>query len=273
MTKFINFLSERRGLNGVLLLIYFLAVVLPHEAVGLAINAFFSRFSRDTYNQIILVGSIGLISIVLILLFQKIWKQENRFKIFGFWSITIFLIYIVNSYLFVINIESVHYVQYAIFGILCFPLFSNYYVTLFWATIAGIIDEAYQYFILAPERTDYYDINDIITNFLGVCLGLLILKSWPIISKNNKLSFEGKWILPYLAVISIGFVILLFTPYLSLYPSDDAYHMVRVMPEGFWSEIPKFAVYHVVLPEEGFFIMVALFVIYFFCFHDSDNQK
>lgn len=268
MDKIIAYLTNNKSQNIFLLIVYFLVVVLPHEKVGLIINAFFSRYSREKYNQIILIGSICLLGLILIFLIRRILASKERKKLLFFWALTIGFMAVVNTNLFVVNIESIHYVQYALFSFLIFPLFSNYYATLFWATIAGVLDEAYQYFILAPERTDYYDINDIITNFLGVCCGLLILKSLSIKEQNPLAKFERKVILPGLIFMSLLLFGLLLSPILSVFPSEESFQLVRKMPPGFWSEIPKVAVYHVVLPLEGAFIMIGLFVLYYLGFHD-----
>lgn len=272
MRKWIDYLSANRVLNVTLFMMYFFTVVLPHEKVGLIIDEFFSKYSRDLYNQIILLASIGLLVIVLLSLLKSIWNLQDRKRIFFFWALTIFFIFIVNSYLFVANIESVHYVQYAIFAFILFPLFSNYYSTLFWGTFVGVLDEAYQYFILAPERTDYYDFNDIITNFLGVCVGLLILKSLEIKEKNPSVNYERKAILPYLFTYSIILFGLLLSPILSVYPSEESFQLIKVMPVDFWSEIVRVAVYHIVLPVEGAFILLSLFVVYYFGFHDFQSR-
>ncbi len=258
----IQFLLNNKRINIVILLAYYLAVVLPHEQVGLAISKLFRPLGRANYNLVILIGSLGLLIIVLGFLYRKILAHTDSVMLFVYFGITIGLMSIVNTILFVVNIESVHYLQYAVFAILAFPLIGNYYATLFWSTVAGAIDEAYQYFYLSPDRTDYYDFNDVITNFLGVAFGLLILKTINIYGRNSGRKFLMKSIIYPLLVLIFFFTILLTSNYLSIYPSTDTHNLVKIMPEGFWSTIPKSSEYHVVLPIEGLLILIGLFALY-----------
>ncbi len=265
MRKFYKWLSNHKIANIVILIIYYLVVVLPHEQVGLFINGIFKPLGRSNYNLVILV----LCAILLIAIFASLWKRIRSSKrknllLFGF-GFTILLMILVNSFLFVINIESIHYVQYAVFAILFFPLINNYIGTLYLSTLAGAIDEAYQYFYLAPERTDYYDFNDVITNLLGAAMGLLILKSLGIDGDNSKKAIRKKFVTPLLfswALISA----ILITPLLSVYDKADPFQLVRKVPEGFWITLPPNETFHVVAPWEGMVYLVFLFACYLFLF-------
>jgi len=129
--------------------------------------------------------------------------------------------------LFVINIESVHYVQYAIGAILIFSLVEHYFVALFLAFLVGVFDEAYQYFYLAPEGTAYYDFNDIITNLLGAAFGLLILRTLKINEKQYQKSIFKIGFLYPLIGISLLLMTLLQTNLLSVYPSSKKYMLIK----------------------------------------------
>ncbi len=258
----IEWFKQHRWANLVFLFVYVALVILPHEWVGLKINGIFKSMGRQKYDQLILIGSVILLSLIIIAIAKKLISHAHRSLLIFFFALTILFIYLVNSYLFVVNIESVHYVQYAVAAMIIFPLFNSYYATLFWATLMGVVDESYQYFILAPERTDYFDINDVITNFLGVAFGLLLLKTLGIKADRKDVHVLKKWVL-IPTIILVAFVgILLATSVLSVGPSDDTYNLVRVAPPGFWSTVHPNVTYHVVKPLEGVIYMLLLFGIY-----------
>ena len=87
------------------------------------------------------------------------------------------LILIAVNVIMVVNVEIIHIAQYCVMAILIYPLLRNFNLVMLSATLLGALDEAYQYWYLFPEKSDYFDFNDVIINFLGVLLGLIILRS------------------------------------------------------------------------------------------------
>ena len=146
MTKFIQWLSDHRWYNILLLIAYYLLVVLPHEQVGLFATWLFSSFSREQYNLIILILSICFAVSIGIFTVKKITLHPERYRVIFFSLISLVLIAYSFQVLFVVNIEAIHFIQYGIFAILCFPLVRHYTRTLIWATLAGAVDEGYQFF-------------------------------------------------------------------------------------------------------------------------------
>ncbi len=273
MTKFVHWLSTHRTAAIIILFIYYALVILPHEWVGVNINALFSKMPRSSYDLIVLVVSSIFLVAVLFLFRKKLMIHPQRNKIGAFILLTLVLIYLTNSFLFVINIESVHYVQYAVGAILLFGLIRHYYVTLFVAFCIALIDEGYQYFYLSPHRTDYFDINDIITDFLGAAFGLLLLKTLSI-KESGDASHKMKWgfFIPLVALI-LGFLGTVKSSLLSIYPSDDKFMLVREMQEGFWTTVPPKVTFHVVGPAEGSLILPGLFLVYYFAFRSEKTMK
>lgn len=270
--KLINWLSSHRLMAIMILLVYYSLVIFPHEWVGVNVNALFSSMPRSSYDLIILISSTVILALVVLMLWKKIWGHPEKNKLLLYFGLTLFFIFLVNSFLFVINIESVHYLQYAVGAILLFGLIGNYYVVLFIAVLIAIFDEGYQYFYLSPHRTDYFDINDIITDFLGAAFGLLLLKSlsvkeWGSSSNKMRLGF----FVP-LIVFIVGFLIALKSNLLSIYPSEEKFMLVRKIQEGFWTTVPPKVTFHVVGPMEGLLIIIFLFVLYYFCFRSKPEE-
>lgn len=267
MIPLMKYLQSNKQKSFILIIIYFALVILPHEWVGVNINKAFSVMSRDQYNQIILILFCSILIGLFIVLYKRLMAHPNKLKLLCFFAFTIACIIIVSKYLFVINIECVHYIQYAIGAILLFALLEHYFVALFTAFIIGLFDEAYQYFYLSPHRTDYYDINDIITNLLGAAFGLLILKTVGIPQcKNNKKMMKRGFLLPFIG-ISSSLIFLLKTNVLSVFPSADTFMLVRKLQTGFLTTVPPEVTFHIVQLLEGLVIIVLLFLVYYYRFN------
>lgn len=268
MNAFVHWLCQRKLLNILFVIIYFLLVVLPHEQVGLFTVWVFKDLTRDAYNQLIMIlGFVGL-GIYAIPILNNIRKNgEGTFILFYLLCTSIFAI-LCFKLLIVINIEIIHFIQYGFMAILLFPLTMRYRDTLFWATILGAIDEAYQYFYLAPLRTDYYDFNDVIINLIGAAFGLIFIRSFGIgMTKLKKRTWLKSPIVWTSLLIGLGSLVLYVTGVLHLYPPEDgsmpSILLNRKPPSGFWSVLQPYVKYHVVLPIEGVLITVGLLLFYF----------
>jgi len=269
LTRLTDWLSHHKGINIIIIIIYYLLVVLPHEQVGLFTVKFFNKqlkLSRDNYN--LLIASIAILGLLLYagIFIKNVRKSEAKRKISLYMVATVFLAVLIMKTLFVINIEVVHYVQYAVFSILFFPLVRNYWHTLVWATLAGSLDEAYQYFYLAPHRTDYYDFNDVLTNLIGAAFGLVFLRAYDIkggIAGWQSFLKSSTFIALLISVLVVaGFY---FSGILQIYPNEDSdamYTVVRVVPSWFWTFAPPNVIYHIALPLEGIILTVLLWLFY-----------
>lgn len=269
VNKLLTWLGNKRWLNVILLIAYFLAVVLPHEIIGKLIARHLDApLGRATYNLVILgLASVGLFG-YLGLLFTGFRKLTREKKKFIFYLITtLLLIVLAFNILMVVNVELIHIVQYGVCAILLFPLLKNYGSTIFWIAILGAIDEAYQYFVLAPFRTDYYDFNDVVIDVLGGALGLLFVKAMSI-----KEQHFYEW---YRSPIIIGttLVTLLFTflfrfKYLAVFPTDQIeglpFLLVKRLESSFWNVTDPNIKFHVMQPLEGTLIIIGLIIFYKF---------
>lgn len=261
----IKWLSERKLLNLICLIVYYLLVVLPHEWVGLQTVKIFGKLSRTQYNLTITAISTAAVIAFSIFVFTKIRHKENESLKWFYFIATCFFAVICFKVLFVINIEAIHFIQYAGFAILCFPLLLNFNQTLILSTIAGAIDEAYQYFYLAPQRTDYFDFNDVIINLIGAAFGLIFIRCFQPLVKT----WQGKEFFKSPAFISLLFIITavlcaFLTNTLGLNPSNEnaVFLLVKKVPTSFWSEIPPKVLYHIVMPFEGIIITTLLILFY-----------
>ncbi|MEL6390703.1 MAG: VanZ family protein [Bacteroidota bacterium] len=250
--------------NWALVAIYYVLVVAPHKTFGTLLNRFAFRdmgMSRDQYNLLVIaIAGLGLL-MYLVFFFRKTTSLEDRGTVWGYMLFNVLLATIVINILFVINIEVVHFPQYAMFALLIFPLSKNYNATLIWTTIAGAIDEAYQNFYLAPKDTGYYDWNDVITNLIGGVFGLLLLRSAGVSNRKISPFYTSKSI--YGAIVLMVLVLVLhLCGVLSIGPSDYPYQMVSKELSGFWQTVHPNVTYHVVRPLEGLLITIGLWGVY-----------
>ena len=260
----IAFLSKNRGINILIVIVYFSCVVLPHEWFGNQILKLFENFSRQSYQMATLFIALLFITAYLFYLYRLL---RNNYTFLAVSSLIILLTLTALSYplLIIHYIEAIHYLQYAILAFLLFPLFRNYYKLLFWGLVFSFFDEGYQYFYLNPDGTIYFDFNDIILNQLGLVYGLLpiAIKGSVLLVKRKLNSFFPELITIGLIVIVI--IVLCFIDLLSIYPDDTIpLNLVRELPDSFWTEIKHLGVvnYHIVLPVEGVAV-IAIIYIYF----------
>jgi len=261
----VNFLHKNVLVNLILLFVYYLLVVLPHEKVGLLTVKIFSSLERSTYNLVVLCISIFILLFTLIVLGKKTLQHPQKKLIIFYLLSTIAFAALCINVLFVINIEVVHFFQYAVFALLCYPLTLNYNQSLIISTLAGALDEAYQYFYLAPQRTNYFDFNDVIINLIGVAFGLVIIKIFKPASKTFNLNqFIKSPAFILIVLVSAITSIAIFTNLLGIYHTNTEaqFLLVKKAFDSFWITVHPNITYHVMLPLEGVLITVALWLFY-----------
>jgi VanZ family protein len=262
--KWYAILTEKKALNILILVVYYLLVVLPHEQVGILTVKIFGSLSRSDYNLLIAtLAALGLL-LYIFLFFKKTRLNKDRRFLWFFLLLNVVLAVLCFRVLFVINIEAIHFVQYAFFALLCFPLFKNYALTIYWSMLAGTFDEVWQYFYLAPERTGYLDFNDVIINMIGAGFGLILIRSFAPKVKPLKLnSISFKISVFSLILLVSGIIALLRFRVISLFKDENSLiPLYLVKPEGFWSEVPPKVKYHIMMPMESIIIIILLLAFY-----------
>ena len=242
---------------------YYLAVVLPHKRFGSFLNqTVFQSFSRDQYNLIIFILATVVLGFLTIVFHRNTRHAPEKRRLWFYWLSSIALALLISRTLFVINIEMIHFPQYALFAILLFPVIGCYNTVLLWSVMAGALDEAYQYFYLAPNDTTYYDFNDVVTNLVGAASGLVFLRSFGIAEGTNCSYFRSKAFYTLL-VLLISMIFFRLIGLLSVYPDSNAtYQLVRELPATFWTEVPLGYTYHVLSPVEGCVLIMMLLLFY-----------
>ncbi len=267
MLRLFQWLKQHPIWNIVTLIAYYCLVVLPHEFVGVTIAGIFEGKSRAYYNGVILALASTIAIAVLVPFLLRLIKHPRRGLGFAYLLSLIGLITLTFNAIIIVNIELIHIIQYGVFAILAYPLMGGYTVTLLFTSLFGAMDEAYQYFYLSPQRTDYYDLNDVIFNTLGGACGLLWLWSYQIKTtyttlKSIVMSWQSLTIFGLILILTI----LIGLGYLAYFPTegiDPLWTLVREVPYGFWKTIDAGTItFHVTLPIEGLCYCIILWVVY-----------
>jgi len=259
-------LKSSKPILVLLTVIYYLAVVLPHVTFGSFVNGFFEELDRAQYN--LLVASVFTLFVVGLCLSakRKIANHPDRAVITKFLVFSFALLVSCFVVLFVVYIEAIHFVQYAILAIFLFALFGNCKDTMSVAVFLGALDELYQYLVL-DTMANYYDFNDVFFDTIGAGLGLLALK---IIGVKTYLSRNKKWTerseVWLLGMTIIAFLVLFLLGEFTVNPNESQpafFTLFKIAPEGFWT-IPKgpYAKFHILTPIPGMILILFTAYIY-----------
>lgn len=268
----LNWLKQHKTVNISLVIIYGISLIFLHDFfVGLSVNAM-NSLSLPVYNKVVLAVSIyGGIALFVSLMYMLYKTNENRrFKLF-FLLITSVLIALHYKFLFEMNIEVVHVLEFTLLAVLLFPLTGSFGASVIFTLPFIFVNEWYQYVVLYPTYIHYYEFNDIVIDLLGCGMAMIFL--WIAGAKPNKnsVSFFKQPGIVFLILINLIVVVLLATCVFAFYSGDKCENTFLVLnqlpnPHFFWQTHVFGAVYHVMKPVEG---LVAInLVCLFFSFTD-----
>lgn len=271
MSRLILWFSRHKVFTVLVSAIYYAAVVRFHEEVSIVSVWLQTMLSLRLYNKVITIFGVLAVSGLSILIFRNIiYGDRKGLKIF-YLLFTLALVGISYNTLMVVNVESIHYVQYALLALPVFALARNFGETVLAVTLLGAIDEANQHFIL--HNWKYLDFNDIILNLAGAAIGVLIIfilfkgESVPILHRRRILIKS-----PFLIITFVSLTVCAFWYYrgiLRFYPGAEASKALIVLSNipkstSFWISFEWGKTYHILNPLEGLFLAAALITCYAF---------
>lgn len=242
--------------------IYFILTVLLHEQVSRISVWLEKSLTLRVYNGIVAGLGIIFLTALSVYIIRKISKATERTHMAVYLFITLILILIYHRTLLVVNAEYIHIPQYAVLSIPVFALTRRFGSTVFWITLLGAIDEAYQYFMLYPTWK-YFDFNDVVLNLLGGGIGVILIYTLVnpyTLPDDAKPYAQRGWMKSpsLLAAASILFLtsILYISGYIQLYPDAKASKakilLSRTPPQKvFWVRLDWGKYYHILTPVEG----------------------
>jgi VanZ family protein len=275
MIRLLSMFYERKLFAAVTAALYFAAVVLCHLEVSKIFDWMRVRLSFKVYNNLLLEVSILITLIFAVLTIARIGKGEHKRLQIALWLFTAALLVVSYKTLVVFNAENIHYLQYALLTLPVFALVARYGETVFWATLLGALDEAYQYFVLYPDRQEFYfDFNDIVLNLVGAGIGVAYIYSLLDVKANSftfKSLFRRNWYRSpaFLVTAMISFVVsaLYVTGLLKFYPGPEASGALIVLsripaPATFWIEPTVGNTFHILSPLAGVISAAFIMVCY-----------
>lgn len=259
----IAFLSANRTIATLLAACYFLALVFFHNIATAVADWLKYKMGLPVYNLFLLSTGILIGLLTVIFLWKKIRSYPER-KIFFFgFLLTLFLIFQAFFTMMVVNMEAIHYIQYALLAILLLPLTKRFEDAFILATVLGIGDEIFQYLFLNPDFK-YFDFNDILLNMLGAGSGLLFIAvAGKFEIKRPRRWYHSSSFLFILFVILLGTLIAYGKP-VSFFPAgaDDSCHWFSLyredLPDTFWTPLYENRHYHIFRPREGIAAIILL---------------
>lgn len=253
----------------IILATVFAIFTLGHDFFGRTLAAAWDIDNRTQFNAkfnwIALVLGISIFSTLIYYLRKnpKFWWIKV-----AYFALTILLMLFSVKNLLVVHSEIIHFPQYALLALLLYPIIRNLPETLFLTMVLGLLDECYQYFVLAPNKTAYLDFNDMWLNTLGAGLGTLlagIIFPQFLKPKNSYLNIHGLISKGVISIITI-FALFFFSDFMGynqeIHP-NATYFLFKEEPESFWTSSDFEVVYHIVRPAEGILAMTFYFWIFF----------
>lgn len=251
------YLSSRRELNVSLLITYLIFIISLHAAAVDLSVALMTWLGSRQYNLIVSAVMLSAFAVFIFYFVKNLNAVRQAADIPLLYMLIITGLTAVHVHMnFVMNIEIIHTMQFGIIALLIFPLTRSFGATLYYTLLLGIVDEWYQHAILYPDKSDYFDFNDVVLDQLGAGITLVYLYSAG--AKINPVA--KKWykspVLLSAAGIAAAVAALFHFSVMTVYsPSAGSSWFVlneASGPEAFWRHVPNSEiVYHVMTPLEG----------------------
>ena len=175
MTSFIHWLSTRRTWVAVFAIIYCVTMTLSHDVMQQPAYWAQGQLSHRRWNNLVAAVGVALL-IVFCVWLGRVIRQHERRRLAVFYLATTIVVAVLSFHtLLVMNIEVVHFPHYAILAVLLYCITRGHADTIILATLAGLIDEGYQYFYLYADRGIHFDFNDVILDTIGAGFGHVLI--------------------------------------------------------------------------------------------------
>jgi len=265
----LSFLRKYSWLTGFAVLLYSIAVTLPHEKVQdwlavavvkpIGLRAFYLTMASLALSALALAGFVFA---------RRLPRHPARSGLVTYGVLTLILVLLSWRFLSVNNSELVHFPQYALTGFVLMALTLTVTETLSWVTLLGGLDEAYQYAVIHATWGNPYDFNDVVLDFMGGAIGVLLCILWLDVRPRVRAGWYWKpGILLLGLVVTVGALMLL-TNHAVVYEdkqrTDYWFALSRQTPMGFWFFDATWGprTIHAIAPLEGPLVILGLLAIY-----------
>lgn len=240
---------------------YFIWTVVNHQRIGSLLANTFNINDPVSYNRVFLQFGVLFLGAYLAVTIP-FYLRSKRYLALGYLFLTITLTAACVPWLIVVNSEIIHFAQYALLGVLLFPLIRSYWLTVVVGTLLGAVDEGMQYWVWTPDM-HYFDFNDVLFNLLGTVLGVLLIGAWLGRYSPGRSQWRTGWLI-------LGSIILLtalgwLTQWLDIYPDPTnpaPVQLIREAEKEFWTVLPPHRRFHVLRPGPGAAVILLMLAIF-----------
>lgn len=267
MHKITDWLHERPLLNWGLAIGYFIFILFMHDPLVNLSVWLMNGLTLSVYEVVVISAVLLVLGTASFFFIRNLVRRREQ--VMG--QVIVLLLILIalvahRKVLLVLNIELIHFFQFGLFTLIVFPLTRKFSPTMLIVTIFAYLDELFQYQWLYPERENYFDFNDVITDQLGMAMALLFLwnAAVPRIALLPwKQWFRSPWLLLFAGLL-LGIVVLMASSLVVTYAGHAAPHTWLLLneaqaPMSFWEPFYDSGIYyHVLRPREGFPIHLLL---------------
>jgi len=264
----IIWLEKQRVINLLLVVGYVSFLLFAHSAFVSISVAVMNHFSLAVYDRLVaaILILLGLGAVGAVISVLRISQVEYRFGVF--FGLTLLLLVVHFFVLTEMNIEFIHAIMYGGLALLLFPLVGRFGGAVVLTLPIMLIDEWYQYAILFPHYTYFFELNDIVLNLLGAglftsLLGLLRAKS---MKKSSAVLKRGEvlFFVSFVLVTIILWCACIIVSY-TANACPNTWLVLNKLPEltEFWYVHPTIgSIFHILKPIEGLFVAFSLCLFY-----------
>ncbi len=270
----LNWLSNHRRFATVLALAYLVTNIFTHETVQHIAKWIQDSLTPAGTNTLVTVIALLLLPVAAVIIFIRLRHAPQKLLKIFYCIVTTAFVVMTYTRLFMINTESIHFVQYALLAVIVFAVTPRFGETVLLVTIFGAIDESYQYWVLNRHQPQYLDFNDMILNLEGAAIGVLALA---VLHKPNADAAPvppyslGRFLKSPAFLIATGIAIvsglLAVLGEVALYCESGAWIVLRSIgppPAEFYVTSYWGKTCHVLMPWEGLLLIAGMTAFYVF---------
>lgn len=233
-------------------IIYMIGIILMHRRVNELVDLVKEMLGLSSYLLVSRAAGLIVILGVLFWLYKRIVFSPGRLKML---LLFIPLAFVADLSLIVVPIERIHYLQYGLLTWLCYMASRNAFPSALMAFVSGVVDEAYQYWVLYADNHDvYFDWNDIALNLMGVLAVLFFFL--PIKEPAGKALKKPVFTAIFLWILTINLLVFLLNPD-QYFVRDDPYKGAT----SFWITSNINTHYHVMNTLEGLIFLGIVLIL------------
>lgn len=267
MTKFLQWVHAHKAIVWPLVLVYILAVSFPHLIVQEKLAVAIGPGGHPLFYLRMAIGAFVAGTVATILYLNALKSHPARRDLLIAWAVTLLLVLVAWRYLSVNNSELVHFLQYAIPGVILIALTRSVTDSLAWIAIMAGFDEGYQFWGIHPGWGIPWDFNDIVMDILGGALGVLFGLGFLPTTPARAPNWRRPGIIALSSIYATG-ALLLATGYALLYEDKTNttywFALSRLKNKGFWffDETWGPRTIHALTTVEGLVLIVLLLAAY-----------